>query len=234
MFKALVLSKQDDRVTAAVEEVDEARLPEGDVTVAVEHSTLNYKDGLIILNKAPLVRSFPHVPGIDLAGRVVESAHPDWRPGDAVVLTGWGVGERQWGGHAERARVKGDWLVPLPAGWTTRARDGGRHRRLHGDARGDRARGPRARARRRRGSGHRGRGRRRLGRGRGPRPARPPGHRLDRPRGEPRVPALARRERDHRPGGARRNRARGRSNPSASPAASTASAARRSPACSAR
>jgi acrylyl-CoA reductase (NADPH) len=80
---------------------------------------LNYKDGLIILNKAPLVRSFPHVPGIDFAGRVVDSAHPDWRPGDAVVLTGWGVGERQWGGHAERARVKGDWLVPLPSGWTT-------------------------------------------------------------------------------------------------------------------
>ena len=119
MFKALVLSRQDDRVTAAVEEVDEARLPEGDVTVAVEHSTLNYKDGLIILNKSPLVRSFPHVPGIDFAGRVVDSADPDWRPGDAVVLTGWGVGERQWGGHAERARVKGDWLVPLPAGWTT-------------------------------------------------------------------------------------------------------------------
>jgi len=119
MFKALMLNKQDDRVTTAVEEVEEARLPEGDVTVAVEHSTLNYKDGLIILNKAPLVRSFPHVPGIDFAGRVVDSAHPDWRPGDAVVLTGWGVGERQWGGHAERARVKGDWLVPLPSGWTT-------------------------------------------------------------------------------------------------------------------
>ncbi|HSA79330.1 MAG TPA: MDR family oxidoreductase [Geminicoccaceae bacterium] len=119
MFKALVLNKQDDRVTAAVEEVDESRLPEGDVTVAVKHSTLNYKDGLIILNKAPLVRSFPHVPGVDFAGRVVGSAHPDWRPGDPVVLTGWGVGERHWGGHAQRARVKGDWLVPLPADWTT-------------------------------------------------------------------------------------------------------------------
>ena len=119
MFKALVLNKQDDRVNAAVEEVDEVLLPEGDVTVAVEHSTLNYKDGLIILNKAPLVRSFPHVSGVDFAGRVVDSAHPDWRPGDPVVLTGWGVGERQWGGHAEGARVKGDWLVPLPAGWTT-------------------------------------------------------------------------------------------------------------------
>jgi acrylyl-CoA reductase (NADPH) len=119
MFKALVLSKQDDAVTAAIEDVDEARLPEGDVTVAVEYSTLNYKDGLIIRNKAPLVRTFPHVPGIDFAGRVVESSHPDWRPGDAVVLTGWGVGERHWGGYAQRARVKGDWLVPLPEGWRT-------------------------------------------------------------------------------------------------------------------
>ena len=120
MFKALVLNKADDRVTAAVEEVDDARLPEGDVTVAVEYSTLNYKDGLIIMNQAPLVRSYPHVPGIDLAGRVIDSAHPDWRPGDAVVLTGWGVGERHWGGYAERARIKGDWLVPLPEGWRAR------------------------------------------------------------------------------------------------------------------
>jgi acrylyl-CoA reductase (NADPH) len=120
MFKALVLNKQDDRVTAAVEEVDEARLPEGEVTVAVEYSTLNYKDGLIIRNKAPLVRAYPHVPGIDFAGRVVDSAYPDYRPGDAVVLTGWGVGERHWGGYAQRARVKGDWLVPLPEGWRTR------------------------------------------------------------------------------------------------------------------
>jgi acrylyl-CoA reductase (NADPH) len=119
MFKALVLNKQDDLVTAAVEEVDEARLPEGDVTVAVEYSTLNYKDGLIIKNKAPLVRAFPHVPGIDFAGRVIDSAHPKYRPGDAVVLTGWGVGERYWGGYAQHARVKGDWLVPLPEGWRT-------------------------------------------------------------------------------------------------------------------
>jgi acrylyl-CoA reductase (NADPH) len=119
MFKALVLNKQDDRVTAAVEEVDEAHLPEGDVTVDVEYSTLNYKDGLIIENKAPLVRSYPHVPGIDFAGRVRDSAHPDYRPGDAVVLTGWGVGERSWGGYAQRARVKGDWLVPLPETWRT-------------------------------------------------------------------------------------------------------------------
>jgi acrylyl-CoA reductase (NADPH) len=120
MFKALVLTKEGDKVEAAVGQLDEARLPEGDVMVAVAHSTLNYKDGLIIRNKAPLVRNYPHVPGVDFAGRVLESAHPDFRPGDAVVLTGWGVGERHWGGHAERARVKGDWLVPLPAGWTTR------------------------------------------------------------------------------------------------------------------
>lgn len=120
MFKALVLSKQDDEVTAGIEVLDEARLPAGEVTVAVEYSTLNYKDGLIIKNKAPLVRSYPHVPGVDLAGRVIESSHPDWRAGDAVVLTGWGVGERHWGGHAERARLKGEWLVPVPDGWTTR------------------------------------------------------------------------------------------------------------------
>jgi acrylyl-CoA reductase (NADPH) len=120
MFKALVLSKRDDAVTAAVEQVDEDRLPEGDVMVAIEYSTLNYKDGLIIANKAPLVRNYPHVPGIDFAGRVIGSHDPKWQVGDAVVLTGWGVGERHWGGHAERARVRGEWLVPLPPGWTTR------------------------------------------------------------------------------------------------------------------
>ena len=117
--------------------------------MAVEHSTLNYKDGLIIADKAPLVRSFPHVPGIDFAGRVVDSAHPDWQPGDAVILTGWGVGERQWGGHAERARVKGEWLVPLPGGLDDAPGDGDRHRGLHRDAGGDRARAARARAGRR-------------------------------------------------------------------------------------
>jgi acrylyl-CoA reductase (NADPH) len=120
MFQALVLRKEGDQVQAAVERLDEAQLPDGDVTVAVEHSTLNYKDGLIIRNKAPLVRSYPHVPGIDLAGRVIGSRHEGFEPGDRVVLTGWGVGERHWGGHAERARVKGEWLVPLPDGWSTR------------------------------------------------------------------------------------------------------------------
>jgi acrylyl-CoA reductase (NADPH) len=120
MFKALVLNKENEEVTAAIGELDEARLPEGDVTVAVEASTLNYKDGLIIKNKAPLVRSYPHVPGVDFAGTVVDSSHPEHQPGDAVILTGWGVGERHWGGYATRARVKGDWLVPMPEGWTSR------------------------------------------------------------------------------------------------------------------
>lgn len=120
MFKALVLTKTDDAVDATIEQLDDDRLPEGDVTVDVEYSTLNYKDGLIIKNKAPLVRTFPHVPGVDFAGTVKESSHPDYQAGDAVVLNGWGVGERHWGGMAERARVKGDWLVPVPEGWTTR------------------------------------------------------------------------------------------------------------------
>ncbi len=120
MFKALVLTKTDDAVDAAIEQLDEDRLPEGDVTVDVEYSTLNYKDGLVIKNKAPLVRNFPHVPGIDLAGTVKESSHPDYKAGDAVLLNGWGVGERHWGGMAGRARVKGDWLVPVPDGWTAR------------------------------------------------------------------------------------------------------------------
>ena len=121
MFRALVLSKDDrDQVQARVGEVDEARLPEGDVLVRVQCSTLNYKDGLIIKNQAPLVRTFPHVPGIDFAGTVEESSSPDYKPGDPVVLTGWGVGERHWGGYAELARVRGDWLVALPEGLTLR------------------------------------------------------------------------------------------------------------------
>jgi acrylyl-CoA reductase (NADPH) len=120
MFNALLLEKDGEEVRAEIRSLDEDRLPDGDVAVAVTHSTLNYKDGLIIENKAPLVRSFPHVPGIDFAGTVTDSADARFKPGDAVVLTGWGVGERHWGGHAERARVKADWLVPLPEGLTLR------------------------------------------------------------------------------------------------------------------
>ena len=117
-FRALVLRAHAGRVDAAVESLTEYELPAGDVTVDVRYSTLNYKDALIIRNAAPLVRAYPHVPGIDFAGTVRESRHPGFIPGDPVVLTGWGVGERHWGGHAGRARVSGDWLVPLPTGLT--------------------------------------------------------------------------------------------------------------------
>ncbi len=120
MFKALLLEKDDAGFRAGVRDLDESTLPEGDVLVAVEHSTLNYKDGLAISNRGPVVRKWPMVAGIDGAGRVVESSHPQWKPGDAVVLNGWGVGETHWGCLAQKARLKGDWLVPLPAAFTTR------------------------------------------------------------------------------------------------------------------
>lgn len=121
MFKALMLTRQNDEsVTAAIEQVEDDRLPAGDVLVDIEYSTLNYKDGLIIRNKAPLVRDFPHIPGVDFAGSVAESSHERFKKGDQVVLNGWGVGERHWGGLAGRARVKGGWLVKVPSGWTTR------------------------------------------------------------------------------------------------------------------
>ncbi len=116
MFKALLLEEADGKVTSSLQDLDETRLPEGDVTVAVDYSTLNYKDGMILNGIGRLVRSYPHVPGVDFAGTVAESADPDFSPGDKVVLTGWRVGEAHWGGHAQKARVKGDWLVPLPDG----------------------------------------------------------------------------------------------------------------------
>jgi acrylyl-CoA reductase (NADPH) len=116
MFKALMLEEKDGKVTPSIQDVDEARLPEGDVTVAVSHSTLNYKDGLILLGQGRLVRQYPHIPGVDFAGTVIESAYPAYKPGDPVILTGWRVGENRWGGYAEKARVKGEWLVPMPKG----------------------------------------------------------------------------------------------------------------------
>lgn len=119
MFKALVLEKADS-FTASIQSVDEARLPAGDVTVAVSHSTLNYKDGLAICNKSPVVRSWPMVAGVDGAGTVLESSHPNWKAGDTFVHNGWGVGETHWGCLAEKARLKGDWLVKLPAAFTPR------------------------------------------------------------------------------------------------------------------
>jgi acrylyl-CoA reductase (NADPH) len=120
MFKALLLEKEDAGFRAGVTQLDEARLPAGDVTVAIDYSTLNYKDGLAITNKAPVVRAWPMVPGIDGAGRVLESTHPDWKAGDRVVHNGWGVGETRWGCLAERARLDGAGLVRLPAAFTTR------------------------------------------------------------------------------------------------------------------
>ena len=118
MFNAIVVEKDDSGYRATLKAVDEAQLPEGDVTVRVSHSTLNYKDGLAITGKVPVIRKFPMVPGIDLAGTVEHSTHPSYKAGDAVLLNGWGVGEGHWGGLAQKARVKGDWLVPLPAAFT--------------------------------------------------------------------------------------------------------------------
>ena len=115
-FRALVLHEDGGKVASRVEAVDESRLPAGEVVVAVEYSTLNYKDGMILEGLGRLVRTYPHVPGIDFAGTVERSDSASFRPGDKVVLTGWRVGEVQWGGLAEKARVKADWLVPLPGG----------------------------------------------------------------------------------------------------------------------
>jgi acrylyl-CoA reductase (NADPH) len=117
MFKALLLTKTESGAPhCAVTELDDAQLPAGEVLVQVSHSTLNYKDGLAITGKAPVVRTWPMVPGIDFAGTVLESSDARYRVGDGVVLNGWGVGEAHWGGLAQKARVKADWLVPLPAG----------------------------------------------------------------------------------------------------------------------
>ncbi|TCO83742.1 acrylyl-CoA reductase (NADPH) [Plasticicumulans lactativorans] len=119
MFKAVYLEKPADRVEARIAELDDAALPEGEVTVRVAHSTLNYKDGLAITGKAPVVRRYPMVPGIDFAGTVEASSDPRWQPGDVVILNGWGVGEAYWGGLAQKARVRGDWLIALPAAFGT-------------------------------------------------------------------------------------------------------------------
>ena len=115
-FKAIVVEKGEGGQSVAARSFDSSELMEGDVTVRVSHSTLNYKDGLALTGKSPVVRRFPMIPGIDFAGTVETSQHPDFQPGDAVVLNGWGTGETHLGGYAEKARVKGDWLVPLPSG----------------------------------------------------------------------------------------------------------------------
>src|SRR5439155_12871929 len=119
-FRAIRIDKAEKGTTAALTQFDEAELMEGDVTVAVEWSTLNYKDGLAVAGKAPVVRRFPMIAGIDFAGTVEQSSHPAWKPGDKVVCTGWGMGETHLGAYAEKARVKGDWLVRLPDGLSAR------------------------------------------------------------------------------------------------------------------
>ena len=119
-FRAIRIDKAEKGTTAALTEFDEAELMEGDVTVRVEWSTLNYKDGLAVTGKAPVVRRFPMIAGIDFAGTVEQSSHPQWKAGDKVVCTGWGMGETHLGAYAEKARVKGDWLVRLPEGMSAR------------------------------------------------------------------------------------------------------------------
>ena len=121
MFSAIQISKTETAQDVKLVQLDESALPaEGDVTIAVDYSTLNYKDGLAITGKGPVVRKFPMVPGIDLAGTVLESASSEWKTGDQVVLNGWGVGETHWGGLAQKAKLKGEWLIALPKGLTPR------------------------------------------------------------------------------------------------------------------
>lgn len=118
MFQGLLIEKAQDGQRVSLQSLDESQLPPGDVTVRVSHSTLNYKDALAITGHGPVVRKFPMVPGIDLVGEVEASSHPDHKAGDWVVLNGWGVGESHWGGLAQKARLQGDWLIPLPKGLT--------------------------------------------------------------------------------------------------------------------
>jgi acrylyl-CoA reductase (NADPH) len=118
MFKAILINKDDQGYRAQLSDVDESALPEGDVRVKVHYSTLNYKDGLAITGKGPIVRQFPMIPGIDLTGEVLESKSPEFKVGDLVVLNGWGVGESHWGGLAQLANVKSEWLIPLPKAFT--------------------------------------------------------------------------------------------------------------------
>jgi acrylyl-CoA reductase (NADPH) len=119
-FKAIVVEKTDAGQSVGLKDFDEKDLMEGDVTLRVEYSTLNYKDGLAVTGKAPVVRRFPMIAGIDLAGTVESSSHPSWKPGDKAILNGWGLGETHLGAYAAKSRVKGDWLVPLPQSMSTR------------------------------------------------------------------------------------------------------------------
>lgn len=118
MFSAIVIDKTDAGQTVALQQLDEGALPEGDVTIDVTYSTLNFKDALAITGSSPIAKKYPMVPGIDLVGTVTESASDEWKAGDTVLLNGWGVGEGHWGGLSQKARLKGEWLIPLPAAFT--------------------------------------------------------------------------------------------------------------------
>ena len=120
MFSAILIEKTDDGQTCGLQQLDESRLPEGDVTIDVAYSTINYKDGLAMTGRGPVVRRWPMVPGIDLVGTVSDSGYAEFKPGDTVLLNGWGVGEVHWGGLATKARLNGDWLIKLPAGFSGR------------------------------------------------------------------------------------------------------------------
>jgi len=120
MFNAILIEKNDDVYQSNLTEIQDTQLPEGDVTVRVAYSTLNYKDGLAITGRSPVVRTFPMIPGIDLAGTVETSNHPRYKAGDKVLLNGWSVGEKYWGGLSQKARLNGDWLIPLPESMTER------------------------------------------------------------------------------------------------------------------
>ena len=133
-FTALVLRETDDGPVGALEQLTDADLPEGDVTIDVDYSSLNYKDGMALAGKGRIVRSYPMVPGIDLTGTVVASDSPDFAVGDAVISTGWSVGERYWGGYTQRQRVRSEWLVKRPDGYERADRDVDRHRRADRDA----------------------------------------------------------------------------------------------------
>src|ERR1700684_1773743 len=176
-FKAIRIDKAEKGTTAALTQFDEAELMEGDVTVSVEWSTLNYKDGLAVTGKAPVVRRFPMIAGIDFAGTVETSSHPQWKAGDKVILNGWGLGETHLGAYGEKARVKGDWLVRLPPGMGAR---GGLGVGTAGDAGRGGAHALRRDAGARSADRHRRRRRGRFGRRRPSRQARLRGRRLDR------------------------------------------------------
>ena len=120
MFKGILIEKDESSYRATLKDIDDSLLPEGDVTVGVAYSSLNYKDCLAITGKSPVVRRFPMIPGVDLAGTVEASSNPDYRVGDSVLLNGWGVGETHWGGLAHKARIKGEWLAHLPSAFSPR------------------------------------------------------------------------------------------------------------------